>query len=79
VMLAIWPVGTPLVYALFLWMSRDALRTGVPTTLSRATAFLSGDYKASVWWWEPFEMMRKLSLSIHSAGTRTEVFALAAS
>jgi hypothetical protein len=36
----IWPVGIPLLYALLLWGNRAALRTGVPTPLSRATAFL---------------------------------------
>eukprot|EP00966_Prymnesium_polylepis_P002190 50331-Prymnesium_polylepis.1 len=41
-MLALWPVGIPLLYAGLLWASRDALHTGTPTSLSRATAFLSG-------------------------------------
>eukprot|EP00966_Prymnesium_polylepis_P269864 6234160-Prymnesium_polylepis.1 len=59
-MLALWPVGIPLLYAVLLWASRDALRTGTATSLSRATAFLSGDYEAATFWWEPLEMCRKL-------------------
>jgi len=63
VMLALWPVGIPVLYAGLLWESRDAFRTGVPTSLSRATAFLSGDYEAATFWWELLEMCRKLTLT----------------
>jgi hypothetical protein len=58
-MLIVWPVGIPLL----LWASRDAVRTGVPTPLSRATAFLSGDSETEAFWWEPLEMCRKLTLT----------------
>ena len=58
-MLALWPVGIPLLYASLLWMSRDALRTGVPTSLSRATAFLSGDYETATFWWEPLRPLKR--------------------
>jgi hypothetical protein len=50
-------------YALLLWESHDALRTGKQTPLSQATIFLSGDYTTAAFWWEPLEMCRKLSLS----------------
>ena len=63
VTLIIWPVGVPVLYALLLWVSRDALLTGVSTPLSRATAFLSGDYSPTAFWWEPLEMVRKLTLT----------------
>jgi hypothetical protein len=63
VMLAIWPVGTPLLYTVLLWASRDALRSRTPTPLSRATAFLWSDYKLRASWWEPLEMCRKLALT----------------
>eukprot|EP00966_Prymnesium_polylepis_P167601 3874359-Prymnesium_polylepis.3 len=43
-MLVVWPVGIPVLYAMLLWASREALRTGIPTSLSRATAFLSEDF-----------------------------------
>jgi hypothetical protein len=46
-MLFLWPIGVPLLYAVLLWASRAALRTGTATTLSEATAFLSGDCAAA--------------------------------
>jgi hypothetical protein len=61
--LIVWPVGVPLLYAVLLWMSRDALTNGRPTPLSRATAFLSDDYKLKAFWWEPVEMCKKLTLT----------------
>jgi len=62
-MIALWPIGVPVFYAVLLWASRDALLTDTPTPLSRATAFLSGDYDAAAFWWEPIEMLRKLTLT----------------
>ena len=62
-MIAVWPIGVPLLYARVLLASRQALLSGVPTAMSRATAFLSGDYKAAMFWWEPLEMCRKLALT----------------
>ena len=64
-MLAVWPVGIPLLYAGLLWLSRRAIRNRVPTPLSRATAFLWGDYRATAFtfWWEPLEMCRKLTMT----------------
>jgi hypothetical protein len=53
----------PLLYVLLLWASRDALRTGIPTSLSGSTAFLSAGYTAHAFFWEPFEMCRKLALT----------------
>ena len=61
--IAMWPVGIPLLYLILLALSRKAIRDRVPTTLSSATAFLWGDYLRSAFWWEPFEMCRKLILS----------------
>ena len=61
--MAVWPIGIPLLYAVLLWASRDAIRSGVPTSLSRATSFLSDDFKPLVFWWEPLEMCRKLALT----------------
>jgi hypothetical protein len=37
--------------------------TGIPTSLSQATAFLWADYRKSCYWWEPIEMFRKLILT----------------
>ena len=55
--------GVPVMYARLLLASRKALLSGVPSAMSRATAFLSGDYKAAVFFWEPVEMCRKLALT----------------
>ena len=41
--LLLWPCFVPALYALLLYASREAIITGVPTPLSRATTFLSGD------------------------------------
>jgi hypothetical protein len=66
VMIAVWPLGVPLLYGALLVAARDALVTGTPTPLSRAIAFLSEDYEAighGTLWWEPVEMIRKLVLT----------------
>ena len=60
--IAMWPVGIPVLYATLLLASRKALVKGIPTPLSQATAFLSGDYSEFAFWWEPLEMCRKLVL-----------------
>ena len=52
-----------MLYALLLWATRDALRTGAQTPLQRATAFLYADYEKRAFFWEPLEMCRKLALS----------------
>ena len=62
-MLVVWPVGVPVMYALLLWLSRKELLSGVRTPLSRATAFLSEDYRMRSFWWEPLEMCRKITLT----------------
>eukprot|EP00966_Prymnesium_polylepis_P262595 6065680-Prymnesium_polylepis.2 len=61
--LIIWPLGTPVLYIMLLMASREALQAGTRTALSRATDFLSADYRAGVFWWEPVEMCRKLTLT----------------
>jgi len=63
VLIAVWPLGVPVLYFLLLCASREALVDGIPTPLSRMTAFLSADYKATAWWWEPVEMCRKLFIT----------------
>mmetsp|Transcript_20685 Transcript_20685/g.61519 ORF Transcript_20685/g.61519 Transcript_20685/m.61519 type:complete len:631 (+) Transcript_20685:2-1894(+) len=62
-MLALWPVGIPLLYAALLWASRVTIRRGQTTQLSLATRYLWGDYEAATFWWEPLEMCRKLTLT----------------
>eukprot|EP00966_Prymnesium_polylepis_P045756 1059373-Prymnesium_polylepis.1 len=53
----------PALYVLLLWISRTAIRTGKPTPLSRAIAFLVDDYDPAALWWEPIELCRKLTLT----------------
>jgi hypothetical protein len=62
VMVGLWPIGIPVLYGALLFMSRNAIRSGRSTALSRATTFLWGDYKPYGFWWEPVEMCRKLTL-----------------
>jgi hypothetical protein len=62
-LIAVWPVGVPLLYSALLLASRGALRNGKPSALSRATAFLAGDTHPWAFWWEPLEMCRKLALT----------------
>ena len=71
VLLLVWPVGVPLFYTVLLWKSRRALSSHIPTPLSRATAFLSGDYKSEIYWWEPLEMCRKLGLTVPPPGVES--------
>ena len=64
VLIGLWPVGVPLMYMALLWGSRAAiLRQSHPTKLSRAASFLYDDYRPQFFWWEPFEMVRKLTLT----------------
>eukprot|EP00966_Prymnesium_polylepis_P099568 2306053-Prymnesium_polylepis.2 len=63
VMLAIWPVGIPVMYAVLLLATRSTLRKGIQSPLSRATSFLYGDYAKHAFLWEPLEMCRKLALT----------------
>ena len=56
-----------MLYTRLLWASRNVILSGVPTALSRSTAFLYGDYKKAAFWWEPVEMCRKLALTGEAA------------
>jgi hypothetical protein len=59
VLVLVWPIGVPLLYALLILVSREAQRTGRPTTLSRATAFLSADSTLGAFMWEPLEFVAR--------------------
>jgi len=62
-MIAVWPIGVPLMYGLLLRARRDAIRTGSATPLSRMTSFIWADYRTKMYWWELLEMARKLTLT----------------
>ena len=63
-LMCVWPVGTPVLYAVLLWVSRHAIRHHAPTPLSRATAFLYGDYAQHAFWYEPVDLCRKLTVTV---------------
>lgn len=52
IFVVVWPIGVPALYAVLLWASHDAVLSGIPTPLSRATAFLSEDYEQLALFWE---------------------------
>jgi hypothetical protein len=54
--------AVPVLYAVCLWASRGKTISRSPT-LSRATAFLTADYRPGIFWWEPVDMCRKLVLT----------------
>ena len=48
---------------MLLLKTRDAIRWGQPTKLSVAIRFITDEYRREVFWWEMFDMLRKLILS----------------
>jgi len=62
-LIALWPVGVPLLYSTVLAASRKADTARGPSKLSRAVGFLHRDYKPRFFWWEPIELVRKLCLT----------------
>lgn len=63
ILVFVWPMGVPILYALLLWVCRKSIQSGQLTTMSRATEFLYDDYRTNLYWWEPLEMCRKLVLT----------------
>jgi hypothetical protein len=59
---AIYPLGLVLVCAMLLVLSQKAVRTGEPTRLSTAIAFLHNEYRTMCFWWELMEMLRRFVL-----------------
>ena len=62
----LWPVGFPLLCVGLLATCRDAIRVDNPPkeqSLASATRFLWREYKPDYFWWEPLDMVRKLTLS----------------
>lgn len=67
-MFALWPIGFPVLYMLLLIACRKASQQNeLPHTwagsLAASTRFLWREYKPSYFFWEPFDVLRKLSLS----------------
>ena len=59
----IWPVAVPVMYVMLLLMVRTALVAKRPTRVSRAVAFLHGDYRPPYFYWEALDILRRLILS----------------
>ena len=62
-LLWLWPVGAPAFFTLLLLRCRTDILEGRSTALARATSFLHQDYKPRFFFWEPVEMMRRLSIT----------------
>ena len=60
--IALYPIGLFALNGALLLTSRNAIVSGVPTTLSRATAFLHREYKPTAYLWELAEMSRRFLL-----------------
>ena len=55
--------AVPCLYAALLRANWKNIREGRSTPFTRATAFLYADYKPRTSYWEPLEMLRKLTLN----------------
>ena len=58
-LVVVWPVGAPVLFALLVFASRDSLRTGKQSELSRATAFMTADCKEL-----PFDLVPSASTPV---------------
>ena len=58
----LYPGGTSLLYAVLLQRVRSAIVHKRPTALSKALGYLVRDYDAGFFWWELFEIWKKLFL-----------------
>ena len=59
---AVWPVGTVVLYAAALLPCRTNLSKRIQTPLTRATRFLHKDYKVEYFFWELLELNRRNAL-----------------
>jgi hypothetical protein len=60
--IGVYPFGLFALNAVLLFRARVAIRTGVETPLSRATAFLHSELEPYFFWWELIEMVRRVVL-----------------
>ena len=63
ILIVLWPVATPLLYALLLFHCRHAIAKNKPTAISSATRFLWETYDDCFFWWELVELGRRLLLT----------------
>ena len=63
VLIVLWPVGMPLMYALLLYRCQRPILSHQPTTLTRAIRFLWSEYEDKYFWYELVELAKKLALT----------------
>ena len=63
VFIVLWPVGVPVLYFALLIARRADLRAKQVSKLAAATRFHWAGYERGFFWYEPVEMLRKLTLS----------------
>ena len=62
-LIGVWPLGSLLLFSSLLIPCGRSIRTRSPSALALATAFLHREYKPKWYWWEVFELARKLVLT----------------
>eukprot|EP00611_Tribonema_gayanum_P031460 TRINITY_DN90_c0_g1_i11.p1 TRINITY_DN90_c0_g1~~TRINITY_DN90_c0_g1_i11.p1 ORF type:complete len:747 (-),score=84.96 TRINITY_DN90_c0_g1_i11:24-2264(-) len=64
-MIAVYPVGIPVLYASILWRAamRQRDRTQLPSRLASPSSFLWRPYKGRAYYWETAECLRRLMLA----------------
>ena len=62
-LMAVWPIGMVLLYALLLVPVAKPLTQRRSSALTKATAFLWRDYEVDYFWWEPLELLRRTALT----------------
>ena len=54
-LILVWPVGVPLLFAALLWCVRSDVQQHRPTPLASASSFLHHEFTASCYYWELIE------------------------
>jgi len=62
VLVVLWPIGVPVMYAILLMLARKAIRNHTPNHLVRSISFLHRDYKPEYFYWEMVELGRRTIL-----------------
>ena len=63
VFLAVWPAGVPLFFMYLLLRARNDIQNQRPSRASRAVDFLHSEYRSRFFFWEVFELVRRIVLT----------------
>ena len=63
VLVALWPIGMVVLYAVLLVPVAKPITQRRSSALTKATAFLWRDYEVDYFWWEPLELLRRTALT----------------